>query len=787
MNVCSICKQELSKECFSKRQWLQSDSKRKCKKCVEETEATSVTTGNNSKTSTSNASNSTSLPSKIESMSISGLKPPRPVEKILGRIGPNSFPTKKIVNELLEALDYEFHSPSHQKVVAQLKSNDAQTIDDPLKTYETDGMIKMKQYFLFGSNRNAPFSFVKMDLPEQKIRVLRDKSMGESDYNSKWIGGECLVLKFKDLSKKSSLGIFCVYMGECYFTPKDLWDLAVHFRKGQSTQVWPDHRSVLLCPFCANLANPDERKTKYVMITRLILQTTSTGIAFQSRPQLCCRSCFVDNHNISLGEEWEKFPKGCQQHGVATLCKHVDSSMPESNCPDAYTMVNWFEFSGMQSACCKEYAASMSNATSECSDLKMKPSKSLTKANRGQLAIKMKSRREEKTCHGCGLKSENASACSVCQNTYYCSRDCQRLHWKVHKKYCSENNVIEAYPSHEILVNNKVRVSVAEMENEKNFCKICLQFRGDNHGKDAYCFGCASFLFCGPCNGKPEANNGEIHDGESGAFAKVCEECSRKVAKHHIVSSSGKHLRFLLREKPTGMHVNHLRLCLAQLMLNDTEKITGIAQDVEAAKQEYLWLANNLDYAPAQFALASLHDPLCHLNGAFHDGPLRICIISKELKKSPFDSNAQIAKKYYERSCEQKLSTALNEVGIFYKNGCHSAFPQKFSKGIALIQEAAEMGNTRAMANLARYYYSIGEEKKFVELKLKAANNGGFMAMFAICQFGMHDSNLFKKGKEFIELLISNSFSPPQEIPNGVEKFLEVAHFYGHTLELAND
>jgi hypothetical protein len=43
-------------------------------------------------------------------------------------------------------------------------------------------------------------------------------------------------------------------------------------------------------------------------------------------------------------------------------------------------------------------------------------------------------------------------------------------------------------------------------------------------------------------------------------------------------------------------------------MMNDYgEDTTSIKQDVVAAITEYLWLAKNEDYAPAKFAMATIH------------------------------------------------------------------------------------------------------------------------------------------------------------------------------------
>ena len=52
----------------------------------------------------------------------------------------------------------------------------------------------------------------------------------------------------------------------------------------------------------------------------------------------------------------------------------------------------------------------------------------------------------------CGLcNSEATLACSKCRSTYYCNKNCQKSHWKVHKKTCMPPLAKEDQPPKEIV------------------------------------------------------------------------------------------------------------------------------------------------------------------------------------------------------------------------------------------------------------------------------------------------------------------------------------------------
>lgn len=197
--------------------------------------------------------------------------PPRSNDVIIGRIGPNTGykPAKRVMDELEHALNYEIYSECHREVVEKVKRGEIP------HTYEVPGMTTDLIY-----GRNSPFELKHFPIPACTVQVLTDNEMGETDKKKKWTGGSAVTLDFmnrRDEGEKMKLGLFL--LGECKLVKKDLWDYAVQLRRGNGQFAWPGYFAVLLCPFCAKLAFPDESKT-WIMAVQILMQ--QVWLYFQS-------------------------------------------------------------------------------------------------------------------------------------------------------------------------------------------------------------------------------------------------------------------------------------------------------------------------------------------------------------------------------------------------------------------------------------------------------------------------------------------------------------------------
>merc|ERR1712107_462087 len=76
----------------------------------------------------------------------------------------------------------------------------------------------------------------------------------------------------------------------------------------------------------------------------------------------------------------------------------------------------------------------------------------LEKARKWQRGDRLGSsdRKHSRVCDGCAMTEQNLPAnkfltCSGCELVFYCSRDCQKKAWRVHKHTCKQEGLLKNF------------------------------------------------------------------------------------------------------------------------------------------------------------------------------------------------------------------------------------------------------------------------------------------------------------------------------------------------------
>ena len=387
-------------------------------------------------------------------------------------------------------------------------------------------------------------------------------------------------------------------------------------------------------------------------------------------------------------------------------------------------------------------------------------------------------------CQNCGIQSVGCKSCSGCQKAHYCGKDCQKAHWKSsHKRQCQNakadpttKTTKAPKPSTTVPTGNMVSIPGDE---EK--CPECHS-NSIQEGCPLMCFACGDFAVCGSCAATPKYGGNNARPTK---IVYLCDSCDCEGGDDQT-PKAGVLLTRLLDQKPTGAHVQYARLMVAQIKLqrDPVSAVMGLEQDIKTAKQEFLWLANNLDYAPAQLALATFMDPSSHPSGDAWDGPLPLQLIEgcQGHASSPFPGNEHLSKNYYNRSAQQEWPLALTMLGTMYKKGV--LYPQNYSRAVKYLTMAADMGDSLAANNLSQLYLNgAGCVRKDTIQGLaflhQAAANGLFHAMFVFGQLGMSNAAIREDGKTYMMKLVEAKWDPSGAHPLMPTIYAQLRQFYG--------
>ena len=265
----------------------------------------------------------------------------------------------------------------------------------------------------------SEFQSTPWSLPASEVSTLTDGAFGETDQTTQFVGGVATSLMVRSTHNENSTGLF-LYLGACHIIRKDLWDFAVMLRPGNGTFTWPKYETVFMCPVCANIATPDDTKTKQWILTSQYLTQMGEGhsagrIGVRLMARLFCHACFPTDRVDA-------------RTGVASILGLAGTN---SAYDSAYELAALFEDSGMSGVASRRMMEQLGTAMKGSNGkLKARISKSLTKENRGQAIVTF----GKTTCNYCQktkkeivgevddatgeLKKMNK--CSACRFVTYC-------------------------------------------------------------------------------------------------------------------------------------------------------------------------------------------------------------------------------------------------------------------------------------------------------------------------------------------------------------------------------
>ena len=322
------------------------------------------------------------------SSSAAATKPPRSNDDIVGKSFVNRpTPTKAMLRELEEALQYEASSDKRKKTIedvatlAENQRQEGELLPDLEKlpiTYESPAMLKMiGGPTLLTYGKISPFEVRKIH-PDPTL-ALKYALMSRDEENinlaRRWTGEHSAIRLDFDVICETTRSDLTVFMGECWLRDADLWKFAGKFHSGASPYAWPDYFAVLQCPFCCNMSVPCHPKggvkpKRKIMIMTNVSQfsVTDTGMHMPHRalPRLCCEECFVanlrsssDGDNDDDRETWKSYPQILEE-GVAftaaremmteALKKSGSKLVRSSFLPDAFSLYSLYDESGLCAA-----------------------------------------------------------------------------------------------------------------------------------------------------------------------------------------------------------------------------------------------------------------------------------------------------------------------------------------------------------------------------------------------------------------------------------------------------
>eukprot|EP00615_Pteridomonas_danica_P010802 CAMPEP_0114342338 /NCGR_PEP_ID=MMETSP0101-20121206/9727_1 /TAXON_ID=38822 ORGANISM="Pteridomonas danica, Strain PT" /NCGR_SAMPLE_ID=MMETSP0101 /ASSEMBLY_ACC=CAM_ASM_000211 /LENGTH=355 /DNA_ID=CAMNT_0001476401 /DNA_START=80 /DNA_END=1144 /DNA_ORIENTATION=+ len=352
----------------------------------------------------------------------------------------------------------------------------------------------------------------------------------------------------------------------------------------------------------------------------------------------------------------------------------------------------------------------------------------------------------KQSCDNCSSPSNGTiifKACSRCKRVYYCSKECQIIHWKSgHKKTCIPvNDPMRVDKTSSDLIENHQLMSSSSQQSKYNpICAICL----DSLANTSYILPC-KHTFHTNCITSLRSHKGlnqvcplcrtNLPPSPEEAYMKAC--CLLKKSFNHSNSAeiqgmdveiinllnSSADEGFMFAQFKLGIMYFHGR-GVKQNYVKAREWYLKAASQDHAGSQHNLGVIYNKghgvrqDYVKARewyLQAASQHNPDAqnNLGVIYHNGQA----VQQDFVK---------AREWYLKAASQHNPDAQNNLGVIYHKG--QAVQQDFVKARECYLKAASQGYADSQHNLgAMYYEGQGVKQNFMKARewyLKAASQG---------------------------------------------------------------
>lgn len=321
---------------------------------------------------------------------------------------------------------------------------------------------------------DAKYTPLVRKLPPGHVTVTFDGSP-----NKRVFFQGCTILQLNPVggSTKAMPPILTI-AGPCTFSKEDKKDFEIMMRThAQSRQMgfppngsmdWPDCRAFCTCPCCGTVASPQDAEEEYMMLFYPLFQEGLGGYSIRIICLLTCLDCFenlVEDMTVSATREGmddstfsvplldavdDQGPITWLERGVG-MGRRDDETFP------AYRLYQVWEYTGAFQKLQDVFGESLQEAMSkEGLDVELQAREDMpsqtTSADAGEEHWVMKSSSSSsktgRMCRasGCGKvhrsrpegggKKIRLAFCSGCEDTLYCSTECQSNDWEAHRLYC---------------------------------------------------------------------------------------------------------------------------------------------------------------------------------------------------------------------------------------------------------------------------------------------------------------------------------------------------------------